>query len=240
MTHSRHSNFGRDNPTMIDIAISDDFAAAGIAVTLGCIQCQVVVAGADPALHAELETEERSRLASLAGRPASEVPQIAAARRAYRAFGKDPARYRVSSEALMRRLIKGQGIYRINTVVDTNNLISLRTGHSVGAFRAELVKPPVVFRRAGVGETYEGIGRGPLNLEGLPVFADSEGPFGSPTSDSERTKIAPETRILLLAIIAFGEDPTLRASVDWAAEKLTAYCSATDMETRLVAAPPRP
>ncbi len=221
---------------MTEIILSDDFAAAAVEVTLGCLQCQVAVGRKDAALEAELAGAERARLESLAGRPPSEVPQIAAARRAYRAFGKDPARYRVSSEALMRRLVKDQGIYRINTAVDTNNLISLHTGHSVGAFRADKIDGAVVFRRAGAGETYEGIGRGPLNLEGLPVFADAEGPFGSPTSDSERTKITPGTRSLLMVIIAFGGDADLAASVDWAAEKLTAYCGATDMETRLIAA----
>lgn len=225
---------------MIAITLSDDFQTAGIEVTLGCIQCQVTVAKTDPALQQELAAEERARLESLGGRPASEVPQIVAARRAYRTFGKDPARYRVSSEALMRRLIKDQGIYRINTVVDTNNLISLRTGHSVGAFTADGIRPPVTFRRASAGETYEGIGRGPLNLEGLPVFADSAGPFGSPTSDSERTKITLETRNLLLVLIAFGQDPDLEVSVAWAAEKLAAYCGATDLETRLVASPSLP
>ena len=220
---------------MIAITLSDDFRTADIEVALGCIQCRVSVAKSDPALELELDAEQKARLENLGGRPPSEVPQIAAARRAYRAFGKDPARYRVSSEALMRRLIKDQGIYRINTVVDTNNLISLRTGHSVGAFTADGIRPPVVFRRADAGETYEGIGRGPLNLEGLPVFADAEGPFGSPTSDSERTKVTLETQSLFLVIVAFGQDPELEATLAWAAEKLAAYCGATDLETRLVA-----
>ena len=219
---------------MIDISISDGFANAGIRVTLGCIQCSVSVTKDNADLHAELDAEQARRLESLGGRPVSEVPQIAAARKAYRAFGKDPARYRVSSEALMRRLVKGQGIYRINTVVDTNNLISLRTGHSIGAFSAELLEPPMIFRKAGPGETYEAIGRGPMNLESLPVFADSRGPFGSPTSDSERTMISEKTQTLAMAIIAFGEDDTLISSVAWAADRLKAYCGAADIETALI------
>ena len=118
---------------MIPIAISQEFAEAGVRVALGCVACAVTVAEAeaDPALAAALDAEVVRRSAELAGGQVSEVPQIAAARRAYRAFGKDPARYRVSSEALMRRLVKGQGIHRINTAVDANNLISLRIGHSV-------------------------------------------------------------------------------------------------------------
>lgn len=219
---------------MIGISISDDFAAVGLRVTLGCVQCGITVERKNDGLRAELDAEEEQRLRMLNGGPVSEMPQIATARRAYRALGKDPARYRVSSEALMRRLVKGQGIYRINTAVDTNNLISLRTGHSVGAFRAEALEPPVTFRRAAAGETYTAIGRGPMNLEALPVFADAQGPFGSPTSDSERSMITPATQTLLMAIITFGEDPGLEASLAWAVGKLAAYCAATDIETALV------
>jgi len=220
---------------MIDISISPEITEAGIAVTLGCLYCGgVTVERKHDGLRAELDAEEKRRLDALAGGPASEVPQIAAARKAYRALGKDPARYRVSSEALMRRLLKDQGIYRINTAVDTNNLISLRTGHSVGAFRAELLEPPVVLRPAGPGETYTAIGRGPMNLEALPVLADAQGPFGSPTSDSERTMISPETETLLLTIVAFGGDPEMEAWLAWSAEKLAVYCAATDIETAVI------
>ena len=156
---------------MIDITVSDDFKNAGIRVTLGCIQCTVSVTRDHAELDAALDTEEERRLESLGGRPVSEVPQIAAARKAYRAFGKDPARYRVSSEALMRRLVKGQGIYRINSVVDTNNLVSLRCGHSIGAFSAELVEGSVVFRKARPGEPYEAIGRGFSPMRAAPSAA---------------------------------------------------------------------
>jgi len=220
---------------MIDISISDDFAGVGVRVALGCIACAVTVAERDEELIAALDAEAARRTQELAGRPPSEVPEIAAARRAYRAFGKDPARYRVSSEALMRRSVKGLGIYRVNTAVDANNLISLTTGHSVGMFDADTLRPPVVFRRAGPGETYEGIGRGPLNLEALPVLADAQGPFGSPTSDSERTKVTPATGRLFVTLVAFGDDPALERSLAWAADCLSAYCAATAIETAVVA-----
>ncbi|MDX9860771.1 MAG: phenylalanine--tRNA ligase beta subunit-related protein [Rhodospirillales bacterium] len=220
---------------MIPIAISEEFAEAGVRVALGCVACAVTVAEADPALAAALDAEAARRTAELAGRPVSEVPQIAAARRAYRAFGKDPARYRVSSEALMRRLIKGQGLYRINTAVDANNLISLRTGHSVGMFDAGRISPPVTFRRAGPGETYDAIGRGPMNLEALPVLADAEGPFGSPTSDSERSKVTSATTRLFMSIIAFDGDAGLELSLAWAVETLEAHCAAHGIETAIIA-----
>lgn len=220
---------------MIPITLSAEFVDAGISVALGCIACAVTVAESDPGLAAALDAEIERRSRELAGRPVAEVPEIAAARRAYRAFGKDPARYRVSSEALMRRLVKGQGIYRINTAVDTNTLISLSTGHSVGMFDADTLTPPVAFRRAGPGETYEAIGRGPMNLEALPVLADAHGPFGSPTSDSERSKVTLATTRLFMAVIAFGGDPGLEDRLAWAAGTLETFCAARNIETAVVA-----
>jgi DNA/RNA-binding domain of Phe-tRNA-synthetase-like protein len=204
---------------MIEIFTSDDFPAAGVAVTLGCVQCRVAVA-------AEHE--------GLAAAPVAEVPPIAAARRAYRALGKDPSRYRLSSEALMRRVAQGKGLYRINTVVDTNNLVSLRTGLAVGAYRLERLAPPVTFRKGRPGESYPAIGRGPLNLENLPLFADREGPFGSPTSDSERTMITLDTEGLLMVLIAFGDEPGMADAARFATECLEAYCAAREVETALV------
>lgn len=220
---------------MIPITISDDITRSGVRIALGCIACTVTVSETDAALDAALDAAVARRTGELAGGPPSAVPQIAAGRKAYKALGKDPARYRISSEALMRRLVKGQGLYRINTAVDTNNLISLTTGHSVGMFDADQVVPPVTFRRAGEGETYEGIGRGPLNLEALPVLADAEGPFGSPTSDSERTKVTLQTKRLLVTILAFDDDPALDATCAWAAERLKAHCRAETIETAVIA-----
>ncbi len=145
---------------MIEIAIADDFAAAGIDVTLACIQARVAVEKGGTPLGQALRLEAELRVESLDDGPVSEVPAIAAARRAFKALGKDPSRYRVSSEALMRRLAQGKALYRINTVVDTNNLVSLHTGLSAGTYRVEALQPPLVLRKGGAGETYEPIGRG--------------------------------------------------------------------------------
>lgn len=219
---------------MIDIRISEDFAGADVAVALGCVQCAVTVAERDDALDRALAAEVARWEALLAGTPVAEVPPIAAARRAYKALGKDPSRYRVSSEALVRRIGQGKGLYRINTVVDTNNLVSLRSGYSVGSYRAEALAPPVVFRKATAGESYQAIGRGPLNLENLPLFADAEGPFGSPTSDSERSMITLDTQSVLMVIIAFGEAPDLEEHVAFAAQCLERYGAARDTQTALI------
>jgi len=166
----------------------------------------------------------------------AEIPAIAAARQAFKALGKDPSRYRVSSEALIRRLDQGKALYRINTVVDTNNLISLHTGLSAGTYRIDALRPPLTLRKAGAGETYEAIGRGPFNVENLPVLSDAQGPFGSPTSDSERSMIGLDATDVLMVIYGFGEAKGLERAMDFAADCLTSYCNAEEIETAVVVA----
>ena len=221
---------------MIEISIAGDFAAAGVSVTLGCIQARVAVDKGSATLGQALRLEAELRIESLAEAPVSEVPAIAAARRAFKALGKDPSRYRVSSEALMRRLAQDKVLYRINTVVDTNNLVSLHTGLSAGTYRVEALAAPLVLRKGGAGETYEAIGRGPFNLESLPVLADARGPFGSPTSDSERSMITLDAEQVLMVLYAFGNGSGLARALEFAADCLTSYCDAREVETALITA----
>ena len=227
---------GKGPHPMLDIAISDDFSRAGVAVRLGCIQARVAVAKTSVPLGQALKLEAELRVESLEQRAIPEIPAIAAARQAFKALGKDPSRYRVSSEALIRRLDQGKALYRINTVVDTNNLVSLHTGMSAGSYRIDALGPPLVFRKAVAGESYPAIGRGPLNLENLPVLADAQGPFGSPASDSERSMITLDTEQVLMVIYGFGEAKGLARAVDFAVDCLTSYCKAEAVETAVVAA----
>lgn len=128
-------------------------------------------------------------------------PSVAAIRAAYKALGKEPNRYRPSSEALCRRCVKGLELYRSLAVIDLINLISVLTGHSIGGFDLDKVQGDTV--RLGVGresEPYEAIGRGQLNIHCLPVIRDAAGGIGTPTSDNDRTKLSPETTALLMTI----------------------------------------
>ena len=221
---------------MLDIAISDDFSRAGVAVRLGCIQARVEVAKTSAALGQALKLEAELRVESLEQHAVAEIPAIAAARQAFKALGKDPSRYRVSSEALIRRLGQGKLLHYINTVVDINNLVSLHSGMSAGSYRTDALAAPLVFRKAVAGDSYQAIGRGPLNLENLPVLADAQGPFGSPTSDSERTMITLDAEKVLMVIYGFGEAKGLARAVDFAADCLTSYCKAEEIETAVVVA----
>lgn len=103
-------------------------------------------------------------------------PVIAATREAYKRCGKDPGRYRPSAEALRRRLMRGIALYQIDTLVDLINLVSLRTGHSIGGFDADKIAGTGLELGIGkINEPFEGIGRGVLNIEGLPVYRDAVG-----------------------------------------------------------------
>lgn len=134
-------------------------------------------------------------------------PAISGTRKAYKAFGKDPNRYRPSAEALCRRALQSKGLYTINTLVDVINLISLYTGYSIGGFDIDKIDGDKLI--LGVGkhdEPFEAIGRGVLNIEGLPVFRDARGGIGTPTSDHERTKLSLDTRHLLMTVNIYEED----------------------------------
>ncbi|MDR0940370.1 MAG: hypothetical protein LBN29_13690 [Mediterranea sp.] len=132
-------------------------------------------------------------------------PAIAATRQAYKRCGKDPGRYRPSAEALRRRMARGIPLYQIDTLVDLVNLVSLRTGYSIGGFDADLIAGSQLELGIGrAGEAFEAIGRGSLNIEGLPVYRDAIGGIGTPTSDHERTKMSLDTTHILAIINGYG------------------------------------
>ena len=142
---------------------------------------------------------------------------IEATRRVYKACGKDPSRYRPASEALIRRVLQGKTLYQRDTLVDLVNLASMRYGYSIGGFDADkMVGQTLVLGVGRTGEPYEGIGRGLLNIEGLPVYRDSVGGVGTPTSDNERTKMSLETTHLLVLINGYdGREEQVRANAEY-------------------------
>src|SRR6266851_1337839 len=186
------------------LTIDDALKAKCPKTALGCVSAQVEAPPSPPALIAELNHCEQAILRLPEPRAALESPRILATRAAYKALGKDPARYRGSAEALLRRVIAGKGLPRINAVVDIINFVSVESRLSIGLYDLAHVSGDIVFRAGRAGETYKGIGKYDLNLEGLPLFADALGPHGSPTSDSERTMVTSATTQVLAIIVSFG------------------------------------
>jgi DNA/RNA-binding domain of Phe-tRNA-synthetase-like protein len=219
---------------MKDIIINQSIKNILPDLTLGCIECDVVISGENFELWREIEAVcgtigHSGELAEVGSNPA-----IRSSRKAYRLCGKDPARYRLSSEALMRRVIKGHQLYRINNVVDLVNLVSLKSGMSIGGYDAEKISGTVTFDIGTKEEPYEAIGRGELNIEFLPVFRDSISAFGSPTSDSVRTSVTDSTRRFLMIIIGFSGEICTADTVELSVSMLKKYAKANNIETSLI------
>ena len=151
---------------------------------------------------------------------------IAATRRVYRACGKDPSRYRPASEALIRRMLMGKSLYQIDTLVDLINLASIAYGYSIGGFDADKFDGEILTLGIGrAGEPYEGIGRGMINIEGLPVYRDATGGVGTPTSDNERTKLTLQTKHLVVLINGYdGNENNVQANAEYIQDLLRKYC----------------
>jgi DNA/RNA-binding domain of Phe-tRNA-synthetase-like protein len=156
----------------------------------------------------------------------SKIPAILKAREAYKALGKDPSRYRLSAEALLRRILQGKGLYKVNNAIDILNIISIRSGISIGGYDADKIRGDVVLSKAGENIAYNAIGRGLLNIGNLPVLRDSVGFFGNPSSDSERTCVTEETRIFLMVFFNFEGNAVVREWLDESKNLLAQYANA--------------
>lgn len=152
---------------------------------------------------------------------------IAATRKVYRMCGKDPSRYRPASEALIRRILKGKELYQKDTLVDLVNLASIAFGYSIGGFDADRFEGNTLTLGIGkANEPYEGIGRGMINIEGLPVYRDAKGGVGTPTSDNERTKMEQTTHHLVVLINGYdGNEEQVRSNAIFIQELLKKYCN---------------
>jgi DNA/RNA-binding domain of Phe-tRNA-synthetase-like protein len=219
---------------VLDFQIAPDVAGrarVGLLVLEG-----VSVRASDPALDAEVDRTCASFRERYGEGKSSEVPGAADARTLYKALGIDPTKTRPSNEALLRRALKGETLYRINTLVDALNLVSLREQLPFGLYDLDRVRPPVVLRKGGAGEGYEGIRKGLVHVEARPVLVDAEGPFGNPTSDSARTMITLEARnALVVAYAPAGYNlGRLNAVLDATAETLARFCGGTRSGARIL------
>lgn len=207
-------------------------AAPGLKVVT--VEARVTNQPTTPELRDEIlalasEVKSRYQIADINKRPA-----IAATRQAYKALGKEPNRYRPSSEALCRRIVRGMDLYFISDLVDVINLVSIASGYSIGGFDVDKIDGDTLRLGAGrEGEEYTGIGRGELNIAHMPVYRDRTGGIGTPTSDHERTKLDLATKRLLMCINIYGEEMPVDETVALTERLLKQYCGATDIEVKL-------
>ncbi|MBS2210844.1 hypothetical protein KEM09_05510 [Carboxylicivirga mesophila] len=199
------------------------------ALVLGGIIVEVNVTESDElqkVLAGEIEKLEKYHTAE----SIRELPTVKANKNAYRTLGKDPNRYRVAAEALLRRVANGKGLYHINNVVDILNLISVKTGYSICGYDYDTIVGDVVMGIGRQEEPYQGIGRGDVNIERLPVFRDQQGAFGNPTSDSMRTMVTGNTKRFLMLIIGFDGQEPLNSALSEAVRLLQLYAQGNELE----------
>lgn len=190
----------------------------------------------DDALAAEIEAYGAEMRRRHGDGKSGDVPGAADARALYKALGLDPTKTRPSSEALLRRVLKGEPLYKINTLVDAMNLCSLRSQLPFGLYDLGRIEPPIVLRKGLPGQSYEGIRKAAVNIDGRPVLADAGGPFGNPTSDSARTMVTLETRAALVTVYApasYAEGRLLDILKE-TESVLTRYCGGSGTERRVV------
>lgn len=195
-----------------------------------CVEANVINMPYSEALWKEIDTLCEQYRQTLTTETLKEMSSIAATRSVYKACGKDPSRYRPASEALIRRVLQGKALYQIDTLVDLINLASIAYGYSIGGFDADKFKGDTLTLGIGrEGEPYEGIGRGMINIHGLPVYRDAEGGVGTPTSDNERTKMELSTTHLVVLINGYdGNEARVVENAQYILSLLNKYCQSTN------------
>ena len=183
------------------IRVAPDLASI---VRLGVLTLDGAVNTANEArLHVPLADAEDSARRS-------PPPESQAVRAMYRRIGLDPTKTRPSSEALLRRVRKGEHLPRINALVDICNWCSLEFQLPYGLYDLSAIEPPIDLRLGMDGEEYEGIRKDVVHVAGRMTLADARGPFGNPTSDSARSMVTPSTVSALCTIFAPGDLPAAR------------------------------
>ncbi len=218
-----------------EIIILPRIAALCPDMQVAVIRARVTNTPTPPELWQEILTEAERISSSYQILEINSRPAIAATRRLYRALGKDPGRYRVASEALCRRVIRGLGLYRLTTLIDLINLVSMGSGYPISGLDADrLVGDTLTMGVGEKDEIYHGIGRGLLNIQGMPVYRDAQGPVATPTSDEERTKITPQTTHFQICINAFAPEMPLTEALDWTLQLLEQYAAPSSIQSRII------
>ena len=228
-------SFGRD-ATFGGADLAVDEALRGV-LALGVLEAADVAHDALPPAFDDEVAQVTARWNALAqGRPAADVPGVAEVRALFHALDVDPTKLRPSSEALLRRVLQGRGLPRVDPVVDVCNLCSLEHQLPLGLYDRAQVRGAARARLGRAGETYQGIRKEHVNVDGRLVLADDHGPFGAPTADSLRTSVTPATTQVLAVVYCPNEraDADLSMALESIAERLTRWCGARVLAVRVL------
>lgn len=215
----------------IDESLKDTYSE----IRLGCLRLHGHVRPSSGDFWKYMDTqvipEVRKKIEGLSW---NEIPGVRGSRECYRAFGRNPGRYRVSSESLLRRVKRGDELYHVNDTVDVNNLISLESGCSVGSYDLGHLKGEIILRKAQDGEGYQGIGKSFLDLSNMLVLCDEEGIFGSSMSDSTRSMITEQTTDVLVVIYCFEDGIDLKGLVKDASHAFEEFTDMSCSDTWMI------
>jgi len=219
---------------MVDVIICEELKKICPEMTLGCIQAHVEVESSSDSLWKELNDYCEVLKKEMHIEELASLPRIKEGREIYKKLGKVPSKYRLSSEALIRRILQGKGVYKINNIVDLNNLISMKSKFPVGSYNIENLHNPISLMIGKKSEQYKGIGKEQINIENLPVLTDSIGSFGSPTSDSERAMITSNASEILMCIYSFSGKTDIDEYLKYGKELLEKYANAKDIKIEII------
>ena len=220
---------------MLNLTADPRITAACPKLKIGLVRATFVNAPTSDELWNEIERAAANVAHDYELLAINQRPAIAATRRLYKSLGKDPGRYRVASEALCRRIVRGLGLYRLTALIDVVNLVSIVSGYPISGLDASKIAGDSLTLGVGEeGEVYHGIGRGELNIAGMPVYRDAIGGIATPTSDEERTKFTLDTTQVQININAFGEEMPIGQAVQWTVSLLEKYAQATHVETAII------
>lgn len=172
---------------------------------------------ADPEAHEAVARRVRDRFRD--NKALAADPTVAALRRLFKSVGCDPSRYRPSSEALLRRLVRGDALPRIHPLVDLNNAFSAELAVPCCVMRPDTFGSTLSLREGLEGESYESL-RGPFKLSRKPVLVDEKGPVDTPITGNVKVKVEPESReawlVAYLPTETVSQSEAARALADWA------------------------
>lgn len=188
---------------MKEITITKELKTICPELQLNCLECKLLVEQSDQSLREMIHAKINNISSGMHIENIGQLPAIAASRRALKRLGKDPSRYRFSAEALLRRIVNRKELYDVNNVIDILNMVSFESGYSIGGYDLLKISGNI---RCGIGEKsemYQAIGRGEMNIADIIVLRDDIGSFGTPVSDSERTKVGEDTKVFLMVFFNF-------------------------------------
>lgn len=212
------------------ITISNELKAIYPPISLGVLHYYANVTNSSKQLINQLDNTINSLIEKYSLETIAENEHIESTRQAYKALGKSPSEYRNAAEAMLRRIIKGLGLYHINNIVEVNNIVSISSGYSIGSYDVSKIQGNIELRHAPNDEHYTGIGKGDIHIGHLPVLYDELGPVGNPTSDNRRAMIQLGEQEIVSIIYSFDGTSELGLWMKKFAKLLDDFCNVRGIE----------